>query len=359
MWPWSSREQSYPYSPIRQSNGEDAEPSRSYRPSDEADLESGYHKEGMLSTVRTYAGHYVGRARRQRRPLLVVSSLGAVLCFSALIIFSFTIYDRFLPPRVPDYGDVGVVGSDAIGADDAVFNTSDGILPIPDDPTHILVPTRNPHRKPVPLLKPYETRPPLDMLTEYFMTGDIKQHDPSAHPTPQMDLVYMFVNASSDYFMEGKDAKMVEEGFQASTKGHGHHFRDNGELRGAVRSGALAFGDRVRDIHLITGSFEIPEASRHIIPSEDELARLGVNTSDITGWKVGQVPEWLDYEHRANLKYHVHSDIYHLPRDDDGRVPPVIEDEDEDKWRALSLPTFNSFEIECRVGWVEGLAENL
>ncbi|KLT42962.1 hypothetical protein CC85DRAFT_244958 [Cutaneotrichosporon oleaginosum] len=260
--------------------------------------------------------------------------------------------------HAPDYGDVGLIGVDGIGANDATFNSSDGILTIPDDPTHLLIPTRSPRRKPVSFLTPYETRPPLDMLTEFFMTGEIKYNDPSTHPTPKMDLVYMFVNASSEYFFEGKDAKMAEEGLPRATKGHGHHFRDNGELRGAVRSGALAFGDRIRDIHLITGSFEIPEKSRHIIPSNDELARLGVNTSDITGWKVGQLPEWLDYEHRANVKYHVHADIYNLPRDDDGRVPPVIADVDEDKWRELSLPTFNSFEIECRVSWVEGLAEN-
>lgn len=360
MWPWL-REQSYPYSPVRRSSEDDAAPgpSQGYRVDDGVDLESGEVKEGILSAARNYAGHYVGRARRQRRPLLIASTLGAVLCFCALTLFSFTIYDRLLPMRPPDYGDVGLAGGDKVGADDAVFNSGEGILPIPDDRTHILVPTREPRRKPVPLLTPYETRPPLDMLTEFFMTGDIRHADPSAHKAPQMDIVYMFVNASSDYFLAGKDAKMTEEGLPIATKGHNHHFRDNGELRGAMRSGALAFGDRVRDIHLITGSFDIPEESRHIIPSNDELARLGVNTSDITGWNVGQIPDWLDYENRANVKYHTHSDIYYLPRDDDGRVPPSIADENEDKWHDLSLPTFNSFEIECRVGWLEGLAENL
>ncbi|BEJ12056.1 hypothetical protein CspHIS471_0205160 [Cutaneotrichosporon sp. HIS471] len=359
MWPWS-RERSDSYSPIGQTCADDTLPGpiHDYRSSDGADLESGYPKESVLSTWRSYVEHYVGRARRQRRPLLVVSALGAVLCFCAIILFSFTIYDRVLPTRTLNYGNVGSTGNDDVGAHDPVFNASEGILPIPDDPTHLLVPTREPRRKPVPLLRPYETRPPLDMLTEFFITGEIKHTDPSTHTTPQTDLVYLFVNASSDYFHAAKEAKMTEEGMPIADKGHTHHYRDNGELRGAMRSGALAFGDRVRDIHLITGLFEIPEENQHIIPSDDELARLGVNRSDITGWKVSQIPGWFDYENRANVKYHTHSDIYYLPRDDDGRIHPSIADEDEDKWRSLSLPTFNSFEIENRVGWVEGLAEN-
>ncbi|GMK54374.1 hypothetical protein CspeluHIS016_0109600 [Cutaneotrichosporon spelunceum] len=285
-----------------------------------------------------------------------MSALGAVLCFWALILFSYTVYDRMLPLRVPDYGDVWWTDND--GAHDPVFNPSHGILPIPNDPTHLLVPKRDPRPKPVSILTELESRPPLDMLTEFFITGEIKHTDPSAHATPLIDLVYMFVNASSDYFHAAKNAKMIEEGMPVADAGHIHHFRDNGELRGAMRSGALAFGDRVRDIHLITGSYEIPEENKHIVPSADELARLGVSTSDITGWTVSQIPEWFDYEHRANVKHHTHSDIYYLPRDDDGRMHSALADEDEDHWRSLSLPSFNSFEIENRVGWVEGLSDN-
>lgn len=373
MSPWSTsdiRPSYLPYSPVRQSSGDDVMPGRHHRTdsgsSTNTDLESGYAKEGMLSTVKSYAGHYAGRARRQRRPLLVVSAFGAVVCFSLLILGSFSVYSNYLPSRVSlSFGDVDPISdngeaSDDVGVNDETFDLSNGIIPLRDDPTHIVLPVREPHPRPSPLLTPYEPRPPLDMLTEFFMTGLIKNADPATHVQSQMDLVYMYVNSSSDYFLAGKAAKMAEEGLADNAKGHGKHFRDNGELRGSMRSGALAFGERIRNIHLITGAFDIPDESKpKIVPSDDELARLGVNTSDVTGWKVGQIPDWLDYENRGNVKYHVHPDIYHLPRDDDGRLPPSIADEDEVVWRAKALPTFNSFEIETRVGWVDGLSDNL
>lgn len=328
------------------------------------DLESGYAKEGMLSTVKSYAGHYAGRARRQRRPLLVVSAFGAVVCFSVLILGSFSVYNRYLPNRVSTGFDnvdpISDSAADTLALHDATFDPSEGILPLRDDRTHLLMPVRE-RRKPAPkLLTPCEPRPPLDMLTEFFMTGLIKNADPATHVPHQMDIVYMYVNSSSEYFLAGKDAKMVEEGLATKAKGHGKHFRDNGELRGSMRSGALAFGERIRNIHLLTGAFDIPDdAKASVIPSDDELARLGVNTSDVTGWKVGQIPDWLDYENRANVKYHVHQDVFNLPRDNDGRLPPSIADENEEQWRAKALPTFNSFEIETRVGWIDDLSDNL
>jgi hypothetical protein len=36
-----------------------------------------------------------------------------------------------------------------------------------------------------------------------------------------------------------------------------------------------------------------------------------------------------------------------------------MEDHLEEAWRELALPTFNSFAIESRVGWITGLSENL
>jgi len=94
---------------------------------------------------------------------------------------------------------------------------------------------------------------------------------------------------------------------------------------------------------------------------------------------VGQIPEWLDWTSEDDtITWHFHSDIYRLPKDhsgellvgrevmagmvllgDDGEVVNGTDDSLEQEWRELALPTFNSFAIESRVGWVKGLHEKL
>jgi len=44
---------------------------------------------------------------------------------------------------------------------------------------------------------------------------------------------------------------------------------------------------------------------------------------------------------------------------DDGEVVSGTNASLEQEWRELALPTFNSFAIESRVGWVKGLSDRL
>lgn len=236
-----------------------------------------------------------------------------------------------------------------------------------NDPTHLLVPVR-PLSAPPRLLRPNTARPPLPLLAQFYEGGTVLPLR-SGWEQPQVDLVYLFVNASSPQFEPSRNAKADEEGI-VMHKGGTRRWRDNGELRGSVRSGALAFGPSVRRVHILSAAFDVNFTSPSEggeVEGEDASARppLPAEASEVPGaenitqWHLGQIPEWLNPRNRANLHTHFHPSIFRLPRDDDGSLPASIAHIDEVEWQAKALPTFNSFEIESRVGWIDGLSENL
>ncbi|WWC68006.1 uncharacterized protein I206_101925 [Kwoniella pini CBS 10737] len=275
---------------------------------------------------------------------------------------------------------------------------------IPNDPTHILIP---PHESPkIDLLQPIHDRLPYEVLESYFSTGFIPESfnsdSPHAKQLP-LDLVYLFVNASSEYLQENKAKAEQKEGIEI--RGGKRHWRDNGELRGAVRSGIKHMNEHAGKVHVISADWEL---------TNQDVSKLGYSDDDLSekmnGWRIGQIPEWLNWESQkdqenSKLKWHFHNDIFKLPTKSNGQViqkPFEVEarseveteveeiskskaeqvrseddlDEDseypriepptpvkvywnnENEWKNLSTPNFNSFAIESRLSWLSGVSEN-
>lgn len=300
---------------------------------DRDDAESGDEENGGIPMAEKAAWR-----TRRRRPILG-RTLAGITLLSVGMVAGFIIFSGFSPR----YEDLEDWASTAV----SWFEGDDGTLVIENDPTHVLVPILSAPRH-TKLLQPMATRPPLDALVEYYSTGSL----PSVHfPSRQMDLVYMFVNASSPYFQAAKAAKLKTIS-STLDKGKDRHWRDNGELRGALRSGALSLKGRLGRIHVVSAAFDFNETADIDLPDN-------LNGDTILGWRLGQIPDYVDWENKANLQWSFHPDIFQLPRDEDGKLPPAIASLDEEAWRREALPTFNSFEIESRVGWIDGLAEEL
>jgi hypothetical protein len=209
------------------------------------------------------------------------------------------------------------------------------------DDSHVLRRV-TPLRAPPRLLKPI-SRLPHSILMSFYTTGTIPSFlVPAEIPRPQpIDLLYLYVDATSSIFHTALDSRALSEGLQ-SLRGKARRWRDNGELRGAVRSATAALGSQLGTVHVVSADLPLTDAGR---------------------WRAGQIPKWLDPDSRdGGMKWHFHSDIFRLPRDDDGTLPHALvgtEWEDEETWRNATLPSFNSFAIEERVAWVNGLREEM
>lgn len=283
----------------------------------------------------------------RRRPLLL-SALGAVLLFSTVVLGTFYTYTHYMP-EIPmtassSEDDNGDVWEPELPQSVPPEPYHDSAVVLDNDPNHVLVPVE-PLADPPTLLKPMDSRPPLDLLSFYYETGTLAPKSTRYTP-PKIDAVYLWVNASSPYFGPARMTKAQEEGIP-SLKGAERHWRDNGELRGAVRSAAEYLGRHLDTIHLVSAAFDLGGLSDDGLPELPEGA---------TGWRMGQIPGWLDWKRKGNLHWHFHPEIFRLPRDN-GAVPPALADVDEHEWRAKALPTFNSFEIENRMGFLNDLGE--
>ncbi|KAK4683943.1 hypothetical protein P7C73_g6265, partial [Tremellales sp. Uapishka_1] len=278
-----------------------------------------------------------------RRPVL--RSLGvvvALICFLSTTYFTTLFFLPYSPTTLVPPGEP------------YTFHLNTTIVPIHSDSTHILVAPK-PLPAPVRLLQPIRNRLAKPLLTSYFDTGSFPLFSFSfatPPPLPKFDLVYLFVNATSAHFQRAIGDRAAGEGIKL--RGGSKHWRDNGELRGAIRSGAISLKDRIQNIHVVSGDYGVDPATERI--SEGDTV---VNGTAAKGWRVGQIPRWLDWKAQATsrIKWHFHSEIWRQPQDDDGRLSPSIWD-DEEEWRGECMPNFDSFEIESRIGWVEGLEEN-
>jgi hypothetical protein len=273
------------------------------------------------------------------------------------------------------------------------------------DQTHIYLAPFHPLPPPRRLLTPSATTAPQADLSEYMSTGlfpPLEESPPSAAGIPPIDIVYLWVNSTDPFFPESFANRMEEEGLPVD-RGQARRWRDNGELKGAVRSSVQSLGQGLRKVHIVSGDYALDEYQ----DEEQELSEPVESTSEIQsnetnaaqnskrsimvemketeteeGWTVGQIPEWLDWQASQSsdqdlVTWHFHSDIYRLPQDHTGEAlvgreamaGMVLLDEGgevlvrnvslEEEWRELALPTFNSFAIEARVGWITGLSENL
>jgi hypothetical protein len=239
---------------------------------------------------------------------------------------------------------------DALG--DVIPSTSSKSIIIPNDPTHVLLaPSALPPTS--KLLTPLLNRPPHSVLSEFYTTGRLT-HAPRL-PNTTLDLVYLYVDASSPFFRASQERKLAEEGFQTNrASGLSRHWRNNGELRGAIRSGAASLGDNVGTIHVLSGDYGLGDTT----DTQGDATPLGTL---FEGWRVGQIPAWLDWneagKEQSGLKWHFHSEVFRLPVD--GGVDADNGREKEEEWRRQALPNFDSFAIESRIGWIEGLGDNL
>jgi hypothetical protein len=210
------------------------------------------------------------------------------------------------------------------------------------DDAHVLRRIVSPQRAPQRLLRPIH-RLPHNILMSFYTNGTVpssltSSDFPRPHP---LDMLYLYVDATSPIFHTALDERAEQEGLK-SLRGKARRWRDNGELRGAVRSASAALGDHLGSIHVVSADLPLTKTGR---------------------WRAGQIPKWLNPESRNDkMKWHFHSDIFRLPRDDNGSLPHGIGGtrwDDEEAWRDTAMPTFNSFAIEERTAWVNGLNEEL
>lgn len=266
------------------------------------------------------------------------------------------------------------------------------------DSTHVYLAPQYPLPSSRPLLVPSKSSLAHQDLLHYISTGvfaplDLKLADIVVQ-VEQVDLVYLWVNSTDPFFPEAFEYRMEEEGLPIEV-GQARRWRDNGELKGSVRSSVQSLGDSLRKVHIISGDYPLDDfqkdnfddTSQSTETDQNQVVKLierklTFNENDTEteeGWSVGQIPEWLDWTGEDDtITWHFHSDIYRLPRDhsgdllvgrevmadmvllgDDGEVVNGTKESLEQEWRELALPTFNSFAIESRVGWVNGLSENL
>jgi 3-O-alpha-D-mannopyranosyl-alpha-D-mannopyranose xylosylphosphotransferase len=237
-----------------------------------------------------------------------------------------------------------------------------GVVPLPSDPSHMLVPVTD--EPPVELLQPLK-RFHAPSLVDFYTTGHLSSLPSSDLPNPTVDMVYTFVNASSPVLQEAMAQRRLAENLPPKDSG-GNRWRDNGELRGALRSGLSSLGSALRKIHVISADFALdaPSASADDAQaSEEDIEYEWVDRdTDVFGkWKMGQVPSWVDTTtEQDKLAWHFHSEIYRLPADD-GELDPRVKDfwGTEQEWKDVATPTFSSFSIETRLGWIKDMSENM
>lgn len=320
-----------------------------------------------LEAGRPLFKHIGSPAGRRVRPFLGMRTTRTVaLCIACLVSILVTYHlilptdlaTRIIRPVEPPEEDTTPKWSYGDDSDSPSYygNTtgpeSEGYA-IASDQTHLLVPVRRLTTPPPRLLLPMDSRPRLDLLSHFYVTGQLPVGGRS-HTQAPIDLVYMYVNATSPYFGPAKDSKVNEENI-LSLKGKFRHWRDNGELRGAMRSGAMSLGKYVGAVHLVSAAYDLPEGAE--VPPEAEALVTNGTVASGTRWRMGQIPEWLNTEDKGNLRNHFHPDLFRLPRDNDGKTPPSVSKLNEEDWQRKALPTFNSFSIENRVGMIPDLAD--
>ena len=311
------------------------------------------------------SSHRTGWSLRGRRPLLFVTAALALLTISYLSLAN-SIPNRlsFLSPdKIPHeamWGDIGDY-TNATYYDPRPDYRDDlqGTFAYDDDHTHILVPEPSSDTPP-PFLRPITDRLPYHTLSSFYKTGSVPS---TKHPkgSPQMDIVYLWVNSSDPLFGAAKGVRGEQEGIKMGV-GENKRFRDNGELRGAMRSAVSSLGDGLGRLHVLSGDYPFDQNQYSYLLPGNNQTEDGVH---VERWRMGQVPEWMDWDvvrdDSMGIKWHFHSSVFRIPRDEleQDEEEKEIERKREEEWREASIPNFNSFAIESRVGWIPGLSENL
>ncbi|WVQ75948.1 hypothetical protein IAR50_005583 [Cryptococcus sp. DSM 104548] len=313
-------------------------------------------------------------SHRRVRPYLL--SFGAIAVVAGILVTTYFFMGELLPDEPSEDAPNSASANLSVPIGDIdIEKWKESAIVLDSDPTHVLVPAHN--APSIPFLEPLHDRLPYPLLAEYFINGNLPSSTDSSNAPPQhpLDLVYLFVNASSPYWFREFQARQEEEGLNPGKNKVARHWRDNGELRAAVRSGVSALGDEAGRIHVITADWQVRK-------NDTEYVGMGIQPEK---WRIGQIAEWLDWSSQVRegrLRWHFHSDIFQLPKDGDwvdlergaslkekqaameaqnnGEDVVARETwESEAAWRDETLPSFNSFSIEQRLAWIEGLSENL
>ena len=289
---------------------------------------------------------------KRRRHLQYVSTFAGILCIAGL--FYIFALDRI-------QGWAGNIES--VSEPDTFSTESPSQDLVRTDSTHVRVNVPATLPKAQQLLRPIENRLPASILNEYYTRGGLP-HVPPQIPVPPVDMVYLWVNASGPYFLDARQDRAEAEKLKISA-GDGKRYRDNGELRGAIRSAADSLSG-LGTVHVVSGDYPVADLaiaqSQEVKREEKEDSQEEVEKSS---WRMGQIPYWLRWETVANglsgVRWHFHSSIFRLPVDHEHDSEQTKKDlaQTEKAWRAESDPSFNSFAIESRIGWIDDLAENL
>ncbi|KAJ9094331.1 hypothetical protein QFC19_008017 [Naganishia cerealis] len=246
---------------------------------------------------------------------------------------------------------------------------------------------------PIPLQKPAHL--PLDhgCLEEWFATGNLCTKNIGVQNS--VDLVYLWVNGSDPIWQQQYnrirrlDLPMVTR--RNSPEPPLRHYRSQGSFKYALRSGVEAFNrsDKpaeswVRKVHVLTADMPVHDREDIGLDMEDE--------------RLGQIPDWLDKERifgveavagfgpglrssnfsqardlerrtalsdgQPSLQWHFHSEVFRSPIlqacapctfDPPSRFQPQPLSEQE--WVKKVMPSFNSFNIENRMAWLDDLSE--
>ncbi len=237
------------------------------------------------------------------------------------------------------------------------------------------------HGDDFPTLKPTRFLPTeRDCLELWFDKGEVCERDDQGveggddqgplGKEEQLDLVQLWVNGSDPLWRKGLELRSQEE-FGHKMNGE-KHYRDQGGLQYGLRSAVKNFwkdGTResfIRKIHILTADMGC---------DEDE----GCEGDDT---RFGQIPTWMDKDEVdqqretykgldggdlttqspqiPQLQLHHHSEVYRFSeRVFSSPSEPTLPWSNSTSWISSALPTFNSFSIESRIGWLDDLGDTV
>lgn len=217
-------------------------------------------------------------------------------------------------------------GGPDLGASLSTGNKTNNIIVEEKDIYHVRINiSETPPQTVPPRFAPLD-RLPYSIVETFYSTGTLNTS--LATPEP-IDIVYLYVNSSSPYFIDAINERARAQGIPLTA--NGGHWRENGELRGAIRSAVENCKD-LGTIHLLTG----------VYPSN--------------GSQWAQTPGWLDVDRLSkidNFKWHNHAEVFR------GSLETTTFDADQEEWRQKAMPSFSVFAIEGHFGRIQGLSENV
>lgn len=206
-----------------------------------------------------------------------------------------------------------------------------------------------------------------DCLEQWFANGEICQTGSSSPlgEEEQIDLIYTWVNGSDPVWRAAQDLKATEAlqivGFRGEVRigrPPDEHYRDGGGFQYVIRSAVQSFAKTTP----ITSTTPSHIRKIHVLSADTPV---GDDRQDSR--RIGQIPNWLDKDNPVRhdltpaLQWHFHSEVFHSGLDfhnnsqqGQAQLPNW---ESEDEWNAAAYPSFNSFAIESRIGWLDDLSE--